>query len=85
MGGGARLRRRNGKRSDTRHVEPAGADQLRRGPAVFVHGRLASGQLHDAGRDVRVRVGRVQRAVIHVSARIAVLSGDGRPIGRGGQ
>lgn len=85
VGGGARIRRRNGQRPDTRPVGPASADQLRRGPAVLVHGGLVVGQLHDAGRGVRVRHGHVQRAVIDRPARIAVLPDDGGPVGRGGQ
>lgn len=83
VGGCARVHRRDGQRPDTRPAGLAGADQLRRGVAVRVRGRLAAGRLRRVGRRVRVRDRRVRRA-LSVAARVAVLSDAGRAAGRRG-
>lgn len=82
--GAVGIRRRDGQHPDTRQVVPAGAAQLRAGPAVLVRGRLAAGRLRGAGGRVHVHDGRVCGPVA-VAAGIAVLPDDGRSAGRRGQ
>lgn len=82
--GAAGVHRRDGQRPDTRQVGPAGAAQLRAGPAVLVRGRLAAGRLRGAGGHVRLRDGRV-RCAAAVAAGIAVLPDAGRSAGTRGR
>jgi len=80
MGGGSRVRRRDGQHPDTWQAQSVGAAQLRVGSAVLVLGRLAARRLHRTGYRVVLRDGRVRRPV-PVPARVAVLSDAGRPAG----